>query len=149
MKVEYIAVATIFVFVFIGGVGCSSGAGPAAARHSGGLSSGSAQLAIAGKDAGLIDTVHCAPTKDTTAITVGAEPPVAEATIASRGGLILEWVRFRDVNGFTGSYNDGLGDKARVVLNGSTYRIAGTASGFNMRDPSRPTTTEFEMEVSC
>lgn len=147
MKLEYIAAATVFAFV--GGVGCSSAADPAVARHSGGLSSGSAQLAIAGKDAGRIDTVHCAPTKDTTAITVGAEPPVAEATIASRGELSLEWARFRDVNGFTGSYNDGLGDKARVTLNGSTYRISGTASGFNMSNLSRPTTAEFELEVSC
>ncbi len=145
---KFACAAAAVAAVLVGGAGCSSESGPADA-HAGRMPPGVAKLTIDGKNAGRPEGVQCVSAKGTTAITIGAEPSVAAATISSVGALELEWARFRDANGFTGSYNQGLGGQARVTLIGSMYQIWGTASGFNASNPSKPTTAEFAMEVSC
>jgi Mycobacterium 19 kDa lipoprotein antigen len=39
--------------------------------------------------------------------------------------LVAEFVRFRDVDGLTGSYDRHLQGEATVAMTGATYRIAG------------------------
>lgn len=146
MKIECLAAAALLVVAC--GAGCSSGPEPGAPQP-GRMSPGTAQLSIDGADTGQIEAVECTQARHTTAITIGAENPVAAATISKLDGLTVDWVRLRDANSFTGSYNAGLGGEAHVVLAGSAYQISGTARGFNMDNPSQPTTAEFAIEVSC
>lgn len=146
MKTEYLTAAALLVVA--AAAGCSSGP-ETVDRQTGRMSPGMAQLTIDGADAGHIEAVECTQSKHTTAITIGARDPVAAATISTLDDLTVDWVRLRDANGFTGSYNAGLGGQAQVVLTGSDYQISGVARGFNAGKPSQPTTAEFAIEVSC
>jgi ipoprotein LpqH len=146
MKIESLAAAALFVVA--GGVGCSSEPGPVGPQL-GLKSSGVAQLTIDGAETGRIEAVQCTPAAHTTSIVIGTEPPVAAATISNDDGLAVKWVRLRDSNGFTGSYNEGLGGEAHVELAGSTYQISGIAGGFDKRDARQRVTAKFTIEVSC
>ncbi len=145
MNVGYLGAASVLVAVV---AGCASG--PETGNwQAGGMAPGTAQLSIDGATTGQVEAVKCIQSKHTTAITIGAEDPVAAATISNLDDLTVDWVRLRDENGFTGSYNAGLGGQAQVALTGSAYQISGVASGFNVVNPSRPTTAEFVIEVAC
>ncbi|MGV0674657.1 MULTISPECIES: lipoprotein LpqH [Mycolicibacterium] len=146
MRTEYLTAAALLVVA--GAAGCSPGP-ETGDRQAGRMSPGMAQLTIDGADAGRIEAVECTQSKHTTAITIGDRDPVAAATISNLDDLTVDWVRFRDANGFTGSYNVGLGGQAQVVLTGSAYQISGVARGFNADKPSQPTNAEFAIEVSC
>lgn len=146
MKPGYISAAVFFV---IGSsAGCSFGTA-AIGSESERLPPGTAQLTMNGMDVGRSEAVQCAPNNHLTMITIGGESPVAVALISNSDEPAVESVKFYDLNGFTGSYNDGLGGQARVTIGGSTYQITGIARGFNIVNPSRPTTEEFEIEVIC
>lgn len=145
MNVGYLGAASVLVVVV---AGCASG--PETGNgQAGGMAPGTAQLSIDGADAGHVEAVKCTQSKHTTAITIGAEEPVATATISNLDDLKVDWVRLRDVNGFSGSYNAGLGGQAQAELTASAYQISGVARGFNAVSPSQPTTAEFVIEVAC
>lgn len=146
MRNERVVAAALIVIA--GAVGCSSGT-EAIDPDPGQLSPGTAQITINGKAAGTSEAVQCLPSKHLTMITIGDESPVAVAMISNADGLAVESVKILDLTGFNGSYNDGLGGEARVTITGSTYQISGVAGGFNKRNPSRPTTEEFTIEVAC
>ena len=145
MKIEYAVAAAVFVVA--GGAGCSSGPEPAGPQQ--GLKPGTAQLSVNGAVVGGSEAVQCVPAEDTTAIVIGGEPPVAAATIAYNRGAEVKWVKLHAVNGFTGSFNQGLDGEANVELIGSTYQITGVARGFDQNDARRPVAAKFAIEVSC
>ena len=146
MEKGFIVVAAA-VLVIIGAVGCSSPPAPFKAKP-GALPAGTAQLIINGEDAGTSVAVVCTTVKDLTTIKIG-DGPSAEAAMASNTDrLTVEGVRIHDLNGFTGSYDHGLGGDAQVTLAGATYHISGRAEGFHTGDP-RLTTESFAIAVSC
>lgn len=69
--------------------------------------------------------------------------------VSSADELTVEAVGIRDLGGFTGSYNAGLGGEAKVTMSGRTYEIAGTADGFATDNPSFRTSGTFGIRVSC
>jgi hypothetical protein len=69
--------------------------------------------------------------------------------ISNASGLTAQSVGIHDLGGFTGSYNAGLGDKAKVTMTGRTYDIAGTADGFHTANPSFRVPGTFAIKVSC
>lgn len=146
MKNECVVVAAVFVIA--GVAGCSLGTDSADPELEQ-LSPGTAQLTINGKDAGRTEAVDCVLNKHLTTITVEDGSHVAVAMVSNIDELAVEWVRFHDVNGFTGSYNDGLGGDAHITLDGSTYQISGIAGGFNNQNSSQPSVEAFTIEVSC
>ena len=59
-------------------------------------------------------------------------------------------VHIQNVGGFTGMYSQGGGGAdATASLNGDTYTIAGSASGFKTDKPGEPATADFKINVTC
>jgi hypothetical protein len=62
---------------------------------------------------------------------------------------IPQWVKIRNVDGFTGSFwQGGVGDAHADVTN-TAYTITGTAYGINSSDPNKAVTTDFKITAEC
>jgi len=141
-RVALIAAAALIIG---GGAACSS---PSAKRAPGTLTPGTAQLTIDGKELPPAGA-ECAPAEEyLTTITTGSEASGVTVMVSNKGKLAAEFVRIRNLNGFTGDYNRHLGGDATVALTESTYHIAGTAFGYGPKSPV-PTTQPFTIEVAC
>jgi ipoprotein LpqH len=144
-RVALIAAAALMIG---GSAACSSG-GVSAKQAPGTLPPGTAQLTIAGNEPSTIRAVECAPPeKSLTTITTGTDASGATLMVSNAGKLTVEFVRIRNVNGFTGDYDRGLGADATVALADNTYQIAGAAFGYGPKSPE-PTTEPFTIKVSC
>lgn len=143
-SVALIAAAALMIG---GGAACSSS--PSAKRAPGTLRPGTAQLTIDGKELPTTRAVECAPPEEyLTTITAGNDASGVTVMVSNAGKLAAEFVRIRNLNGFTGDYDRHLGGDATVALTESTYHIAGTAFGYGPKSPV-PTTHPFTIEVAC
>lgn len=62
---------------------------------------------------------------------------------------IPEWVKIRDVDGFTGSYwKDGVGE-AHADITNDAYTISGSAYGISSSNPNTVVTTAFKITAEC
>ncbi len=60
-----------------------------------------------------------------------------------------QWVKIRNVDGFTGSFwQGGVGD-AHVDLTNDAYTITGSAYGINSSNPNKVVTTDFKIVAQC
>jgi hypothetical protein len=60
-----------------------------------------------------------------------------------------QWVKIRNVSGFTGSFwQGGVGD-ARVDVTNGAFTIAGSAYGINSGNPNKVVTTDFKIVAEC
>jgi hypothetical protein len=60
-----------------------------------------------------------------------------------------QWVKIRNVDGFTGSFwQGGVGDAHADVTNRS-YTITGSAYGINNSNPNKTVTTDFKISAEC
>jgi hypothetical protein len=145
-RLAFIAAAAIMVS---GCAACSSAQQPAQ-QEPGALPPGTAQLTIDGKDLPITRAVQCAPAEQyLTTITTGDDASGTTLMVSNAGKLAVEFVRIRNVNGFTGDYNRGLADsEATVALDKNTYQIAGAAVGYGTKSP-QPTMAPFTIKVSC
>jgi len=136
--------------LLIGGSAACSSEGLSAKQEPGTLAPGTAKLTIDGKDLPTTRVVHCAPPEQyMTMITTGDDASGATVMVSNAGRLTVELVRIRNLHGFSGDYNRGLGGgDATVALTESTYNIAGAASGYDTKSPE-PTTAPFTIKVSC
>ncbi|MGZ5391772.1 MAG: lipoprotein LpqH [Mycobacterium sp.] len=128
--------------------GCSSGP-PEYQPGPGMLVSGTAQVTVNGQNAGTTDAVQCDSTGTLTTITTGDEASGVIAMVSNKDQLTAESVAIRDLGGFTGSYNAGFSDTAKVTMTGRTYHISGTADGFDTDSPSFRKSGTFSIKVSC
>ena len=141
-RIALIAAAALIIG---GGAACSS---PSAKREPGTVSSGTAQLTIGGKELTPVGA-ECAPAEEyLTTITTGSGASGVTVMVSNKGKLAAEFVRIRNLNGFTGDYDRGLGGDATVTLIETTYHIAGSAFGYGPRSPV-PTRQPFTIEVAC
>lgn len=63
--------------------------------------------------------------------------------------VIPQWVKIRDIDGFTGSaWQGGLGD-AHVDLAKNTYTITGSAEGIDSNNPNKVVTEDFKITAEC
>lgn len=133
-------------------VGCSS-APPEYQPPPGALIAGTAQVTVNGQDVGTTDAVQCDSAGSLMMMRTGdSTDPLAtgiSAMVASADELVVREVGIRDLGGFTGSYNQGLGGEATVTMTGRTYDIAGTAYGFDTDNPSFRTTGDFRIKIAC
>jgi lipoprotein LpqH len=144
-RVGFIAAAALMIG---GSAGCSSGE-VSAKQEPGTVPPGTAQVTIAGKELSTTRAVQCAPAeKSLTTITTGNDASGATVMVSNAGKLTVEFVRIRNLSGFTGDYNRGLGGDATVALTDNTYQIAGAAFGYGPKSPE-PTTEPFTIKVSC
>jgi ipoprotein LpqH len=139
----FVAVA----LVVIGGAGCSSHA--AIKPAPGTLPAGTAELSVNGSSTRVTDAVQCESIDWLRTIRTGDEASGATVMLSNAKKLVAEFVRFRNFDGFTGSYDRHLQGEAAVAMSGPTYRIAGTAVGFASAKPTERTTAPFELRVSC
>lgn len=144
MKSRFVCAAAALVAVIVEG-GCSSGPSPA---KSGSLPPGSALFTIGGDDVGTIKAVQCQPVETVTTINAGDDKAGATVMLSTAQKLTVEFVRIRNLNGFTGDYNRGLEGTAEVALSGVTYAITGAALGFGRTSFER-TTEPFTIKVAC
>jgi hypothetical protein len=129
--------------------GCSSGPAPYEPGP-GNLVAGTAQTTVNGHDAGTTDSVQCSTLGTLTIIKTGDDTSGVTALVSNKTELTAESVAIRDLGGFTGSYNAGLGDDtANVGMTGRTYDITGTAEGFDTDSPSFRNSGTFAIKVSC
>ncbi|HEY9263258.1 MAG TPA: lipoprotein LpqH [Mycobacterium sp.] len=128
--------------------GCSSQP-PEYQPPPGELVAGTAQVTVNGQDLGTTESVQCTATGPLTTITTGDEASGISALIASEDELVVKEVGVRDLGGFTGSYNAGLGGEATVGMMGRTYGLTGTMYGFETAKPSFRASGTFEIKVAC
>jgi hypothetical protein len=146
MKNGMVTVTASLVLLVIGAAGgCSSGS---AKPKPGVLPPATAQLTIDGKDAGSTGAVHCAAVESLLTIKTGDDAAGSTAMVSQKGKLAVEFVRIRNLNGFSGDYNLNLDGSAAVALTDNTYDITGTVRGFGPTSIA-PTTTPFTINVAC
>ncbi|MDT5066831.1 MAG: ipoprotein LpqH [Mycobacterium sp.] len=139
---------TVAALVALGVVaGCSSP--PPATSQPGTLVIGTAAVTVNDVDAGSTDAVACSAAGPLTTITTGDAKSGVTALVSNKGELTAESVTIRNLGGFTGSYNAGLGGKANVTMTGRTYAITGTAEGFATDKPSFRANGTFAIKVAC
>lgn len=74
---------------------------------------------------------------------------VEAVVLLSAARAIPQWVKIRNVDGFTGSFwQGGVGD-ARVDVANSAYTITGRAYGINNSNPNKVVTTDFKITAEC
>ena len=131
----------------VGVAGCS--APPTAPPQPGTLVVGTAQVTVNDADAGSTDAVQCSVAGPMTTITTGDDQSGVTALVSNAAELTAESVTIRNLGGFTGSYNAGLGGEAKVTQTGRTYDITGTADGFQTDQPSFRASGTFTIRVAC
>jgi ipoprotein LpqH len=127
--------------------GCSPG--KAAPAKPGVLPPGTAVLSIDGKDVGTTYSVSCQSIDWMTRIHTDLHDSKVSAMISNADKLKAEFVRFSDVDGFTGSYEHAQQGEASVTMTGATYHITGAAMGFNNAERTRLKAETFTITVSC
>ena len=143
-RVVFIAATAL---VIGGSVGCSSG--HPAKPNPGVLPPGTAQLTIDGKDLPTTNAVECAPAEqELTTIKTGDDGSGTTVMVSNGKKLTVEFVRIRNLSGFSGDYDRGLGGTATVALTENTYHITGAAFGYGPKSHV-PTTEPFTITVSC
>ena len=118
-------------------------------RAPGTLPAGVGELSVNGSTARVTDAVQCEFIEWMRTIRTGDEAAGVTVMLSNVKKLVAEFVRFRDFDGFTGSYDRHLQGEAVVAMTGPTYRIAGTAVGYANTKPTERTTAPFELRVSC
>ena len=73
-----------------------------------------------------------------------------EAVVTLSGDRVIpEWVKIRDIDGFTGSFWHGGVGNAHAELTNTAYTITGSAYGINSNNPNKVVTTEFKIAADC
>lgn len=126
--------------------GCSD---KAANPPRGVLPPGTAVLSIDGKDVGKTYSVSCQTVDWMTRIHTDLHAAKVSAMLSNADKLKAEFVRFHDLDGFTGSYEHALQGEAAVTMTGTTYHITGAALGFNNAERTRLKAETFTIHVSC
>lgn len=142
-----VVVAAAAVLVIGGAASCSSGPMPLKSEP-GTLPPGAAQLTIDGKDTSTSEAVQCSTVDSLTTITTGADSSGATVMVSNAEELTVEFVRIRNLSGFTGNYNRGLEGSATAAMTGPMYNIAGAALGYTAKSTERMA-EPFAIKVSC
>ena len=148
-RLRRLASSVVAVALVVSGLsGCSSDAPPQPPQP-GTVSAGTANTSIDGSEASTHDDVSCESHGTVTTVKTGNEDAGFTAVVSSDPGLLVESVSILNLSGFTGSYNNGLGDPAQVTMTGRTYQLSGVADGFDTNSPSFRKSGKFSIQVSC
>ena len=127
--------------------GCSSHSAPPA--PAGSLTAGTARITVNDDDLGEFHAVQCTTAGPYLTISTGNDQQGSTVVVSNTDGLVAKSVSIRDLGNFTGSFNEGLGGKADVTLDGSTYTITGTADGFATDRASFRSSGTFTIKAAC
>ncbi|SPM26838.1 hypothetical protein MTAB308_313, partial [Mycobacterium terramassiliense] len=92
----------------------------------------------------------CSQAQSYRTLDIGDENGHVEAVVVLSGYRVIpQWVKIRNVDGFTGSYwQGGVGD-AHAEITNSAYTITGSAYGINNSNPNKTVTTDFKITAEC
>ena len=74
---------------------------------------------------------------------------VEAVVLLSGARAIPQWVKIRDVDGFTGSYWEGGVGEAHADIANDAYTISGNAYGISSSNPNKVVTTDFKIAAEC
>jgi hypothetical protein len=60
-----------------------------------------------------------------------------------------QWVKIRNIDGFTGSFWEGGVGSAHADVTNGVYTITGSAQGINASSPDKVVTTDFKITAEC
>jgi ipoprotein LpqH len=118
----------------------------------------SAKVVVEGQEQKVPEPVVCTTTDDTVNITTGdpQSPAGIGAVLTTADPPEVESVGLGIVDGVTLGYGKDMGaptgvnqSNAEATKDGNTYKITGTAMGFDTVNPMEPVYTGFELEVTC
>ena len=137
MQIRLVAVAFVVV-------ACAAGCGQAEATPR-----KAAHLTIGG----AIHTTRppaCSQLQSYRTIDIRDQSGQVEAVVLLSGyRAIPQWVKIRNIDGFTGSFwQGGVGDAHADLTNGA-YTISGSAYGINSGNPNKVITTDFKIIAEC
>jgi Mycobacterium 19 kDa lipoprotein antigen len=73
-----------------------------------------------------------------------------EAVVLLSGDRVIpQWVKIRNIDGFTGSFWEGGVGDARADIGRSAYTITGSAYGINSSNPNKVVTEDFKITAEC
>lgn len=92
----------------------------------------------------------CSQTQQYRTIDIKDRDGAVEAVVLTSGYRVIpQWVKIRNVDGFTGSFwEGGVGDAHADVTN-NAYTISGSAYGINSSNPNKVITTGFKIIAEC
>jgi len=92
----------------------------------------------------------CSQDQSYRSIDIRAHDGRVEAVMLLSGDRVIpQWVKIRNVDGFTGSFWEGGVGDAHVDLANNTYTITGSAYGINNSNPNKAVTTDFKITAEC
>jgi ipoprotein LpqH len=118
----------------------------------------SAKMVVEGQEQDVPEPVVCTTTDDSLNVTTGdpLTPTGIGAVLTKTDPPEVESVGLGIVNGLTLAYGKDMGaptgvnqSNAEVTKDGNTYKITGTAMGFDTANPAEPVYKGFELEVTC
>jgi Mycobacterium 19 kDa lipoprotein antigen len=140
MRNRLIARATAALVLAVTLAGC--GAGETVPRHA-------ARLTIDG-NTHTARPAACSQLQGYRTLDIPDRDGRVEAVVLLSGErAIPQWVKIRNIAGFTGSFwTGGVGD-AHVDLAQNTYTITGSAYGISNSNPNKVVTTDFKITAEC
>jgi hypothetical protein len=92
----------------------------------------------------------CSQIQSYRTLDIGDQNGHVEAVVVLSGYRVMpQWVKIRNLDGFTGSFwQGGVGD-AHADLTNSAYTITGSAYGINSSNPNKVLTTDFKIVAEC
>ena len=92
----------------------------------------------------------CSQIQSYRTLDIGDQNGHVEAVVVLSGYRVMpQWVKIRNLDGFTGSFwHGGVGD-AHADLTNSAYTITGSAYGINSSNPNKVVTTDFRIVAEC
>lgn len=92
----------------------------------------------------------CSQTQSYRTIDIRDENGQVEAVVLLSGKrAIPQWVKIRDIDGFTGSFWQGGVGSAHADVSNTAYTITGSAYGINSNNPNKAVTTDFKITAEC
>ncbi len=79
----------------------------------------------------------------------GVDGQVEAMVLLSGYRAIPQWVKIREIDGFTGSFWEGGVGSAHADVADSVYTISGSAYGINSSNPNKVVTTDFKISAEC
>jgi Mycobacterium 19 kDa lipoprotein antigen len=108
-----------------------------------------AQLTIAGATH-TTSPAACSQDQGYRTIDISDRDGKVEAVLLfSEARVIPQWVKIRNVDGFTGSFWQGGVGSARADVARGAFTITGSAYGINSANPNKVVTTDFKVAAEC
>lgn len=128
--------------------GCSSDRD--VARPADALPPGTATVAIDSGRTQRIPAVSCLALNDAyTQIAVGNDSNGVQVLVDKGSDVAVKSLSITDVDGFTGSYWQGVQGGANAGATNNVFTFKGTAHGYDGSNPNAATDAEFHIEVAC